>query len=128
MVYPDLAAPLHGEAEGGAAVPVLGGGHHEAVTGEVGADPAVGEPAAAHAVTEDHQRPPPLPRHLGTLQYRAEHAAVQKLPDVSAAKVHDGGDVGHLVNVEELPPGGPARPPGQHGLHELDEADQVVVV
>ena len=44
MLYPDLVSALHGEAERGAAVPVLGGRHHPAVTRQVRADAAVGEP------------------------------------------------------------------------------------
>ena len=44
VIDPDLFAALHGVAQGGAAVPVLGRGHDEAVAGDVGADSALGEP------------------------------------------------------------------------------------
>ena len=75
VLYPDLVSALHGEAERGAAVPVLGGRHHPAVARQVRADAAVGEPAAAQPVAEHHHRPLPSPGHGGVLQDRAVHSA-----------------------------------------------------
>ena len=74
VLYPDLVSALHGEAERGAAVPVLGGRHHPAVARQVRADAAVGEPAAAQPVAEHHHRPLPSPGHGGVLQDGAVHS------------------------------------------------------
>ena len=53
---------------------------------------------------------------------------IEQLPDVGAAEVHERGDVGDLVYEEELAARRPARPPGEHRLHEAHEADEVIIV
>ena len=42
--------------------------------------------------------------------------------------MHERGDVGDLVYEEELAARRPARPPGEHRLHEAHEADEVIIV
>ena len=97
MLDPDLLPALHAEAEGGATVPVLGGGHDEPVAGDVRADAAVGEPAAAHPVAEHHQRPGLSPGHRGVLQDGTVNTAVEQFPDMGTAEMHQRSDVRDLI-------------------------------
>ena len=116
VLNPDLLSPLHAEAEGGAPVPVLGGGHDEPVAGDVRADAAVGEPAAAHPVAEHNQRPAAIRRQRGLLQNWTVNSTVEDLPDMSTAQVHQRSDVGDLVYEHKLSPWSPAGPSGQNSL------------
>lgn len=116
VLDPDLLPALHAEAEGGAAVPVLGGGHDEPVAGDVRADAAVGEPAAAHPVAEHNQRPAAIRRQRGVLQNWTVNSTVEDLPDMSTAQVHQRSDVGDLVYEHKLSPWSPAGPSGQNSL------------
>ncbi len=103
----------------GRPVPVVHGRHHEAVAGQVVAEPAVSSPGAAKSVREDYERPLSLRfvQGFGPLEDGDVDAADEGAEEGGEAGLGQvRADGAQLLHAEVLGARGPARPAGQHRL------------